>query len=726
MYPDPITPKAHPDLLQRTDYDPFAMMPAPSAARPRVFTTAAQLARARQRVVDGNPVDVACLARLVAQCPLDDKLPDTIPEGDPDGLLGKLQAAALNHALAWHLTGEEAHRERAVAALRLVAPAWLKALEAADGYGGRSMQGFAAAYDLLAADGLDAEDDNLFRDTLFAFPGVLDRMPHTGCNNHNVHTMGARFDAGLALGNRQIMHDALYGCQRAGVWRYGFAHLLRHDFLADGMHWEGSLSYHAVVLGATCRILNSLANAGVDLWQRPLPALVKDDGFDEHRGYGPRGPKSIQAAFDAYLFRAMPNGDYSILHDQVMGNLRCAWCWGNSFAYAWEAWHEPRHAWLLQLFQNAYPPDAGDPPVPLWFRNDLSGFIRFEARDLPAGHFSYADDTTFGQSGRHEGGCSLFPAYGSAILRAVPERRDSPGASLYFGPHWAGHRSPAALHLEVNDGARRITHAPHIYHGAYSDPRHLGWNRSTIAHNTVSIDEAAMFPFDFETDSPWECDIWRDSLSDSRLEAFSGHGACKCVRAVNDNVYPGVVLDRSLALDADLLVDVFRVRAERERTLDWAVHCHGTVARPADAVPIQFGDAPGYRYLTDGWRHPQSAGLVRLPLGIDGSATELLLWLPAGAELLVARDPVPDDRRPAGDIPNPEPRQAIIVRVCATAADFVAVWSFGGAVEAEANEADGEIRVVTRGPAERQWCFPAAGAPDTSALGGDALRPAEL
>ena len=48
MYPDLITPRAHPDLLSRVDYDPYALLPGTLPPAPRVFTTAAHLARARQ------------------------------------------------------------------------------------------------------------------------------------------------------------------------------------------------------------------------------------------------------------------------------------------------------------------------------------------------------------------------------------------------------------------------------------------------------------------------------------------------------------------------------------------------------------------------------------------------------------------------------------------------------------------------------------------------------
>src|SRR5690606_31996555 len=128
-----------------------------------------------------------------------------------------------------------------------------------------------------------------------------------------------------ALGHRQFIHDVLYGCNCSGQWRYGLIHTLRHDFLADGTQWEGAPGYHMLVLGLVCECFNIMEHLGVDLWQRAWPSLMQDDGFDEHRGWGPKGDRPLRAAIDAMLYQMFSNGDYSLLHDQVLGNLRGTW-----------------------------------------------------------------------------------------------------------------------------------------------------------------------------------------------------------------------------------------------------------------------------------------------------------------------------------------------------------------------------------------------------------------
>ncbi|MCE9589312.1 MAG: heparinase II/III family protein [Planctomycetes bacterium] len=708
MFPDLITPKSYPDALQRPDYDPLGLIPRELPARPRVFTTTARLRRAAARVAAGSPIDVACLSNLISRCRLTDPLPDPA-SATQSGV------TALRNAVAYALTGRPAHRERALALMRLIAEGVPKV--AWTGFESETITMLAGTYDLLAAEPLDPADDRLFREMLGAFPAIIDRMPHRRCNNHNAYAISARLAVGLALDDRQTIHDALYGCGRGGNWRYGLVHLLRHDFLADGMQWEGSMSYHMLVLCALSETLTMLENVGVDLWRRELPSLMQNDGTDEHRDWGPKGTRCIRAAYDAFFYQAFSNGDYSLLHDQIMGNFLGAGAWGPILNKAYEVYGDPRYAWLLnridQTFGRTRSSDGA--MVPVWFiggQGDLE-WVRLESRDIPAGHFSFADDAKISLTGKHVNGCSLFPAYGSAVLRADPRREDSPAVSLYFGTHNAGHRSPAALHMEVHAGGKRVTDAPHHSGLAYDDPNYLKWVRSTIAHNTVTVDERPMFPYDFETDSIWETDLWRDSISDGELVSFQPEASFKAVRASNDNVYPGVKLDRTVVLTGSMLIDVFRVTSQAPHSYDWAVHCHGEIPKPAGAEAAVLGRQRGYRHLSQAWQHPTRKGWVDLPLRAGELPVNLRVLLPGGASsLVVASDPPVDGNVPIGEFVHAEPRTAILVRSRAASALFVSVWSFGAKVEATlaAGAADGDVVVVTseNGRATR-WSLPLAG-----------------
>lgn len=717
MYPDPITPRAHPDLLAQVDYDPFDIMPTTLPSAPRVFTTGPQLERARQRLAQGNATDQDCLARLITACELDEALPSAAPPTEhPDWggpLLPWLQAA-FHNALAWRVTDDVRHRTRALEAMRLAAqgcadtPAW-------NGYETNEANAAGRAYDLLATPELEAEDDRRFREMLNALMTAQDFGNHRGCNNHNTMGMAARMSVAVALGDRQAIHDVFYGTQRGGQWRYGMIHTLRHDFLADGMQWEGTAGYHNLVLGMVCECFTMMEHLGVDLWHREWPALMQDDGFDEHRGWGPKGMKALTAAFDALLYQTFANGDYSLLHDQGLGNLRGAQPWWPVFNKAFEVYGEPRYAWALRQINDGKIATAGG-AMPKWFagERDAPRFVRLEGRDLPAGENPLATDRQLSLTGRHVAGCSLFPSHGSAVLRSDATDENALGAYLYWGPHSAGHRAPAALHLEVHAGNQRITNAPHLYADGYQDPRHLTWARTTIAHNTVTIDQESMFPYDFPSESLWECDHWRDTISDGKLLCFQPGPDFQAVRAANDNVYRGVELDRTVVLTPQYLLDVYRVTAERSHLLDWAMHCHGKFAAAPDSEPIDLGQNRGYRHLEDARIQPQDGPWLTVPFQLDTLAARADIWLGTPkAKLILAHDPEPDSRRPAGDQTDPEPRTSLIVRTETNSALFISVWSFnniaatGGEVT---GSADADVTVeIAAGSHSSRWSLPLSG-----------------
>ena len=707
-FPDPITPKSYPDKLQEVSYDPFKVMPTRLPPHPRVFISKAQLASARKRVAAKHPVDIACLKTLIANGKLDESLPARIPFPDKDGLLGRYAHNAQRNALAALLTGNHAHRRRAIALLRLVAPACPKVKW--NGFEHGLISHLAAAYDLLSVTPLNPADDRTFRTMLADMPARLNLCVHRNCNNHNAMNLSARITVGAALGDQQIIHDSLYGNQSPTGWRYGIIHTLRHDILADGMQWEGTMGYHMVVAVVLAESLTVLQNCGVDLWHRELPSLMQNDGHDEHRGWGPKGMKCFKAMLDVFFYQMFPNGDYSTLHDQILGNIRGVGAWWPLFPKAWEVYRDPKYTWLLNRIRHDYPAKPAS-PLPPWFREGRGemDFVRLESRTWPKGSFSLAKDTAFSLVGRHVNGCSNLPVNGTTILRADAAREDSPAAMLYWGPHWAGHRSPAALHIDLHVGGHRITQAPHIYKGAYDDPRHLRWVRTTIAHNTVAMDEQSMFPFDFDTQSAWEYDHWRDTISDGVQESFQPGHAFKAVRASNDNMYRGVKLDRTILLTRDYLIDVYRVTGDTTHQFDWAMHLGAPVERPPRATSVSLGGRRGYHLIKQAWRHPQRAGWITVPFTVGSLDLRTQILLPARAELIVARDPLPDDLTPIGDREKPGPRTAVIVRAKAAKVLFLSVWHFDGKTPTvhATGTADTDVDLlIGKGRNQARWRFP--------------------
>jgi hypothetical protein len=672
MYADLIKPKAYPDLLQKPDYDPCHLIPTPFPPHPRVLATAAQLDRTIRSIGKGG-LPRRMFDALAKACPTQvPPLPQNSAEHSTFWAHRAL-ATALYHRLG----GPRAQRTLAIAALRRCVAAFS---QIKDGFFSEPemLRWAASAFDLLMEKGLPAPIEAEIREGFYSVAALLKRCTHSTCNNHNNFNISSRLAMASALGDTRWFHDALYGLDEAGQWRYGLIHALRHDILDDGMQWEGTHGYHMLVLTAIAECATLLENVGIDIWHRSFPSAYQDDGFDQHRGWGrPGNQKNLQAAFDAFFFQAFPNGSYTLLHDEVLGNIHGAWVWWPLFKKAFEVYRDPKYAWLLNRMETHYPDNSPD-PRPRWLAlsRSLFDFVRLDFSPLPKGHFSFSDPAHWSAEGRHEQGCSLFPVHGSALLRAQPDSEQSPAAYLYWGPHWAGHRGPAALHLEIQADGQRLTTAPHLPKNAYDIPNYLTWNRTTIAHNTVTVDGKPMFPFDFETQSIWETDTWRDHTSDSELISFQPEKTFKAIRVANRQVYPGVVLDRSVLMTRNYLIDLFRVSSDEPHQYDWAQHILGTWAHPASGKPCTLGDQRGYRHFiraqtlsfTPGW---QALEWTRL-----GRSHRLHLFLPSTHQWISAHTPVPDDLTPIGEGVKPQPRTTLIHRAREKSTFFLAVWNF--------------------------------------------------
>lgn len=570
------------DGLEEVSYDPFDLMPDGFTPPPRCLVSEEDVSRTRRSAGAGGWARAGRDRLLDAVSdPLD--LPDAAPNEVDSSLCSTASRRALRLALAHVFTGEEGYRDESIRDLRWLARLYLAAPVRE---GGARLMGcglaecrfavrLAQTYDLLAAGGLEGEDDGLSRRTLRASRQTAAAHRHLSCGNHNTWTNVALLVVGVALGDRQCVHDALYGHAVGERFRYGLVHHLRHDILSDGMHWERTVGYHFYTLMGLAEAARQMELLGVDLWHAELPAQMSSDGADLHPAYGPEGTrKCLKAAFDAPFYLAFPGGDLTLLHDSGLANLRGVHVWGIIYELAWEAYRDPKYAWVLNKIDRDYSQrDMPSLPKTLSASCGVVDFARLKRASYPEGNVSLAEDRDISTLGRLREGCSLFPVTGQAVLRAAPDAA-VPAAYLFWGPHRAGHQNPAALHLDVHSGRRRVTAAPRT--AGYSDPLHLTWQRTTVAHNTVTVDRTPMFPYDQgNEESIWWRDEERGRPSDGRLEQFRPEGPTRLVRASNDRVYPGVRLDRMVAVERDFVLDVYRVLSEESHCYDWTVHCVG-------------------------------------------------------------------------------------------------------------------------------------------------------
>ncbi len=682
VYPGPISPRCDPDLLGRLDHDPFGVMPKTFARRPHILVSPELLELARDRLKSCGWAQ-ACYKRLLANC-LDK---DAVLNKPPDALAESKQRHAVlqlasRNALAFLLSRETSHREAALKAFRMLAEHCSHASVTATGglVGDGSLNESHAlvltgrTYDLLAAADLSDADDRLFRAFLLATRAASNACPHYMCGNISTWSQTGRLNVALALEDARGIHEALYGCAYGTRWRYGLIHNLRHDVLADGMHWERTPGYHYYTLMALNCALDAAFNSGLDLWHKEFPMLQQDDVSDLHRAYGPLGVKTIKAAYDAPFFMTFGNGDMSQLSDSGLANLRGVWIWGVIYNKAYEAYGDPKYAWLLNRMERDYKTrDYPGVPMPLQTHRGDIDFVRLKHLSYPRGHWSLDRDTKIGISGRNTKGSSCLPAYGAAVMRCGTDAA-SPGAFVYFGPHAAGHQHPAALHADIHIGGLCLTDAPRMK--GYDDPLYLTWARTTLAGNTVVVNEQSMFPSDFPTDSIFECDRWRDNISDGELVAFEPGKQLAAVRVRNINVYPGVVLDRTLVVTREGVLDVYRVTSERRCQFDYVWHCVGLLPVPPGARPVSLGKARGYMHLTNARALALVKG-VSLDWVCEGQVCRCAMAGGAGKQLILADDPPINQGLCLGEFKIIKERKTVIQRIKSRNTCFATFWSVG-------------------------------------------------
>ncbi|MCX5661263.1 MAG: heparinase II/III family protein [Planctomycetota bacterium] len=674
-------------------FNPESLVPRAIPPHPRTLADAKQLARARA-LADSREWAKRCREELLKNANEAVDLATPLPDPPDAGANRRVVRHAVCNALAAQLTGDAAYHARGVDALRLLAHAfiaWPRGSNDAHAVGGglgesRFNIQLGQAYDLLAVGTISPEDDRLFRDTLQLALAASDHNGHRTCGNHNTWCLAGQANLAAALGDVQRLRGILLGrpcpprpdSSDTPSFRYGLLHMLAHDFLPDGMHWERTPGYHFYTLMGLCECLCVFANLGVDLWHAKIPAAAESDGHDLHRSYGPAGLKTIQAAFDAPFYSSFANLDMPLLHDSGLANLRGHHIWGPVYQLAWQAYGDPKYAWLLHRTEREYGPRRQTPAMPMVLQthNREFDFVRLHDDNIPDGEFSLVPDASISLTGKHVNGCTLLPSTGVAMLRSDPADAAAPGAYLFFGPHSAGHQSPAALHLDLHAAGGRATNTPGA--SGYDDPKYLTWVRTTIAHNTVAVDGKPMFPCDLGGESIWEADSWRQRRSDGSLELFQPEKDFSAVRAANQNVYPGVRLDRTVVLTKRYALDVYRCFADHAHTYDWAMHAVGIPQDEPKTVPTSVGRGLGYRHLKKVRRCIVEPGEVALAWGKPWGVTRARLMLPKSGEVFLTQDP-PAGEKGLGAFDEVREQAGVVVRLKGNDALFISLWWFDNA-----------------------------------------------
>ncbi|OGG55963.1 MAG: hypothetical protein A3F84_00740 [Candidatus Handelsmanbacteria bacterium RIFCSPLOWO2_12_FULL_64_10] len=301
---------------------------------------------------------------------------------------------------------------------------------------------------------------------------------------------------------------------------------LEKGILSDGLWWECSWGYHFYTMSA--------------LW--PLTEAARQIGLEA-------SPPRYKSLYDAPLRFAFPGLYLPPLNDSGSGVHLPDRC--ETYEIACARWRDPRHAGLLQNVER---------------RGRLA--LCFGPPDLaPA-----PPDTTESVN---------FPAGGVAILRDQTTL-----VTLDYGPHGGGHGHPDKLGL-ILYGAGRVM-APDPGSIQYGVPLHLEWFKTTVSHNTVSVDMSPQKP------------------CAGKLLTFRPGRDAQIASASADDAYPGVRFRRTLALLTNgIVLDLCELSSDEEHVYDYIYHNRGAFSSPLPLRDLSspIGAGHGYQHI----RGPRSA-----------------------------------------------------------------------------------------------------------------------
>ncbi|MDG2208221.1 MAG: heparinase II/III family protein [Pirellulales bacterium] len=453
----------------------------------------------------------------------------------------------------------------------------------------------ATAYDLIFNScALTEQQRSTIEQNVFIPCGEVLRI----CNHKTRSNWRARAIAGLGvigflIGNRDFIDEAIngYASENGKQRRNGFVQHLQYSILGDGIFYERSFGYQAYTTDSYFLLMEAARHSGVDLWNLVVKSDSRDAGADLKRQFGPPGSKTVKPIFDALFYRSFSDGAVTNVANATADHFVPR----RYYEAAWRAWRDPKYAFAARLSADDNRPWDAKPTGRVRRLGDPSDILWIEP-GLPAGFFSLGRNTRLGNSGIHKNGCTLFPNGGFAILRQSTDP-DSVCVEMNFGNWGSGHSHPDKLSIVISDGQRKVIREANYF--GYADDQYLTWDRQTIAHNTITVNETSQLPQGNKAD-PWPVPVPGTTVHGQPLFFHPGD-TLKAFRADCTDAYPGIKLTRTIALVDSVVIDFYSATASSPHQYDYALHVDAPVASAGgnfqDFAPRQLSDHYGYRHI---------------------------------------------------------------------------------------------------------------------------------
>jgi hypothetical protein len=305
--------------------------------------------------------------------------------------------------------------------------------------------------------------------------------------------------------------------------QYGYRAQMERGVLPGGFWLEGSTGYHFFAMDGIWPLLEAARNCGTNL-------------------YGPQ----FKSMFDGPLSLTMPNLSLPNFNDSGISPLGS-------------------HADIYELADARYHDSAYNALISTSRSSRMA--LLFGSTAVVGGNFHLS------MASRNLTG----PGY------AILERgagTDATWLALKYGPHGGGHGHPDKNSFILYAHGEVL--APDVGTHAYGSPLHTGWDKTTLAHNTLVVDEKSQEP------------------ATGKCLAFGSERGVDFSVTDAGPIYPGVHFVRSAAmLTPDLVVFVDQIEADAPHTFDLAYHQVGKWENLPDGKPWASKAGAGYKYFTD-------------------------------------------------------------------------------------------------------------------------------
>ncbi len=482
-------------------------------------------------------------------CPVDNEVlqsDPTKPERDYDGVVimgvhGRFANLVRDLGIVYQVTGDRRYAEKAKAILLAYADRYLS--YPLHDIRGRAQIGgglvgpqtldestwlipMAQGADLIWETLTDAERETLAQ-KLFLPAAKEVILPHKiGVHNIQCWKNSAVGLVGFLLDDKQLIWEAIENPER-GYWTQ-----MRKGVSEDGVWWEGAWGYHFYTLSALWHLTEAARNCGINLYGEELKRM-----------------------FDAPFKFMMPNWRLPAFNDSTEVALLTEIGFARFgitqpiYELAYARYREPLYAALLSRGER---------------RNDFA--LWFGVSELP-------------QPQPIRWRSANYPASGYAIL-ARGEGEQATWLCLKYGPHGGGHGHPDKLNFVLYARGQVLALDPGITR--YGVPIHGGWYKTTLAHNTLVVDETNQKP------------------AEGKCLSFGTESGVDFVVADAGDIYDGVRFRRAIALlNENAIVVIDNIRCDKERLLDVALHLRGQWVNLPEGEEWTPPNKDGYRYLTE-------------------------------------------------------------------------------------------------------------------------------